>query len=243
MKENTKNKKRKESKNNLAKYLLARIILATIIAIIVYIIIYLFFCVKGVIPPGDGLDKTDWLSFLGAYLSFFGTVIVSLTIFWHTNYVTAQTEKKLDMERKKRIQPIFSIKIVTTNIVLEKHSSFINIGNTSIERPPNLKITIENANEFPISNLIVYDKYITSLLKPGEEINVYCTYADPTNTYKFRDSVAIINESDYEKNENGLPIWVNVNYDDVDGNPMYQTFDLKCFDGTYYFSLEGTYEV
>ena len=74
MKENTKNEKRKERKNTLAKYLSTRIVLATIIGIIVYIIIYLFFCVKGVIPCGDGLDKTDWLSFLGAYLSFFGTV-------------------------------------------------------------------------------------------------------------------------------------------------------------------------
>ena len=240
MKENTKNKNRKESKNTLAKYLSARIVLATIIGIIVYIIIYLFFCVKGVIPSGDGLDKTDWLSFFGAYLSFFGTIIVSLTIFWHTNYVTAQTEKKLDMERKKRIQPIFSIKIAATNIVLEKRSSFINVGNTSIERPPNLKISIENANEFPISNLIVYDKYITSLLKPGEEISVYCTYADPTNTYKFPDSVAVINETDYEKNEKGLPSWINLNYDDVDGNSMFQTFALKRFDKTYYFSLEKT---
>ena len=43
MKENTKNKKRKESKNTLAKYLSTRIVLATIIGIIVYIIIYLFF--------------------------------------------------------------------------------------------------------------------------------------------------------------------------------------------------------
>lgn len=243
MKENTKNKKRIESKNTLAKYLLARIVLATIIGIIVYVIIYLFFCVKGVIPPGDGLDKTDWLSFLGAYLSFFGTVIVSLTIFWHTNYVTAQTEKNLAMERKKRIQPIFSIKIVATNIILEKHSSFINLGSDRIERPSNLKISIENVNEFPISNLIVYDKYITSLLKPGEVINVYCTYADTSNTYKFPDSVAIINETDYEKNEKGLPSWVNLNYDDVDGNSMFQTFEVKCFDGTHYFSLEGTHEV
>lgn len=236
-------KEKKKSKNTLAKYLLARIALATIIGIIVYVIIYLFFSVKGVIPPGDGLDKTDWLSFFGAYLSFFGTVIISLTIFWHTNYVTAQTEKNLAMERKKRIQPIFSIKIVSTNMVLEKHSSFINVGNTSIERPSNLKISIENVNEFPISNLIVYDKYITSLLKSSEVVNVYCTYADTSDTYKFPDSVAIINETDYEKNEKGLPSWVNLNYDDVDGNPMYQTFEIKCFDGTYYFSLEGTHEI
>ena len=242
MKENTKNKNRKESKNTLAKYLSARIVLATIIGIIVYIIIYLFFCVKGVIPSGDGLDKTDWLSFLGAYLSFFGTIIVSLTIFWHTNYVTKQSEEKTATERKKRIQPVFSIKIGSQNTIMEKRSSFVDTGNKP-ERPSNVIIKIENANEFPITNVIVFDKYITPLLKTKEEISVHCTYSDPTDTYKFYDSIAVINETDYEKDSSGLPKRFNINYDDVDGNAMYQSFNLSCFDDTLYYSSEGAIEV
>jgi len=38
-------------------------------------------------------------------------------------------------------------------------------------------------------------------------------------------------------------MWFNINYDDVDGNSMYQTFVLKSFDDTQYYSLEGTFEV
>lgn len=45
---------------------------------IVYVIIYLVFKENGIFPVGTGLEKSDWLSFLGAYLSFIGTVIVSL---------------------------------------------------------------------------------------------------------------------------------------------------------------------
>jgi hypothetical protein len=222
--------------------LLARIALATIMGIIVYVIIYLFFSVKGVIPPGDGLDKTDWLSFLGAYLSFLGTVIVSLTIFWHTNYVTKQSEEKTATERKKRIQPVFSIKIGSQNTVMEKRSSFVDAGNKP-ERPYNVIIKIENANEFPITNVIVFDKYITPLLKTKEEISVHCTYSDPTDTYKFYDSIAVINETDYEKDSSGLPKWFNINYDDVDGNEMYQSFSLHHFDKTPYYSSEGAIDV
>lgn len=242
MKENTKNKKRKESKNTLAKYLSARIALATIIGIIAYVIIYLFFFAKGVIPPGDGLNKTDWLSFFGAYLSFFGTVLVSLTIFWHTNYVSKQSEEKAATERKQRIQPVFSIEIGPQNTIMEKHSSFVDMGNKP-ERPSNVIIKIENANEYPITNVIVFDMYIAPLLKPGEEVSVHCSYSDPTNTYKFYNSIAVIYETDYEKDISGLPKWFNINYDDVDGNEMYQSFVLHHFDETPYYSSEGATEV
>ena len=239
-----KQSKNKEHKNNtsIGRYLLVRIALLTIIAIILYVGIYFLFFTKGIIPPGVGLEKTDWLSFLGAYLSFYGTFVVSLTIFWHTNYVAKKSEEKNAAERKKRIQPVFSINIRSRNIAMEKHSSFANIGNKS-DRPSNVKIEIENANEYPITNVVVFDKYITPLLKVGEKKTIECTYSDPTNTYTFPKFVAIINESDYEKDNNGLPKWFNINYEDVDGNAMYQTFELKHFDETEYYSLEGRHEV
>ena len=239
----SKNGKNKEQKNNksIGKYLLFRIAIITIVCIIFFVGIYFVFSTKGIIPSGIGLVKTDWLSFLGAYLSFYGTVVVSLTIFWHTNYVTKQSEEKAALERKKRIQPVFSIKIGSQNTRMEKHSSFVNIGNKP-ERPSNVIIKVKNANEYPITNVIIFDKYIIPLLEPGEEKSVYCTYSDPTNTYIFYSSVAVINEIDYEKDISGLPKWFNINYDDIDGNAMYQTFELKHFDETEYYSLEGQHE-
>ena len=238
-----KHSKNNEQKNNpsLGKYLLVRIANLTIICIILYVGIYFLFFTKGIIPTGEGLEKTDWLSFLGAYLSFFGTVVVSLIIFWHTNYVAKQSEEKAAIERKKSIQPVFSIEIGSRNTDMELKSSFINISNKP-DRPSNVIIKIENVNEYPIANVIIFDKYIISLLKPGEKNSVYCTYSDPTKTYKFRDTIAVINETDYEKDSSGLPKWFNINYDDIDGNEMYQTFELKHFDGTEYYSLKGRYE-
>lgn len=234
-----KQSKNKEHKNNtsIGRYLLVRIALLTIIAIILYVGIYFLFFTKGIIPPGVGLEKTDWLSFLGAYLSFYGTFVVSLTIFWHTNYVAKKSEEKNAAERKKRIQPIFSIKIRNKDIKLHRKASPVDL-NDSIGIPHNFEITIENVSEFPITNLIVFDKYITTVLKPGERENIVCSYSDTTNTLRFSPSVIIINETDYDMSENGLPNWFNINYDDVDGNSMYQTFILKEFAETEYFSLE-----
>lgn len=238
-----KHSKNKEQKNNasIGKYLLVRIAIVTIIFIILYVGIYFLFFTKGIIPPGVGLEKTDWLSFLGAYLSFYGTVVVSLTIFWHTNYVAKRSEEKTAAERKNRIQPIFSIKIRDKDIKLHKKASFVDL-NGSIEIPHNFQITIENVSEFPITNLIVFDKYITTVLKPGEKENIICSYSDATNTLRFSPSVILINETDYDMSENGLPNWFNINYEDVDGNSMYQTFILKEFAETEYFSLEGICE-
>lgn len=240
MKKYNKNNKQKNN-TSIGKYLLFRIAIVTIISIILYVGIYFLFFTKGIIPPGVGLAKTDWLSFLGAYLSFYGTVVVSLTIFWHTNYVAKQSEEKIALERKKRIQPVFSIEISSRNTVMEKHTSLVNMGNKP-DRPSNVIIKIENANEYPITNVIVFDEYITPLLKSEEKKSVYCTYSDPTNTYKFPKYIAVINETDYEKDNSGLPKWFNINYEDIDGNAMYQTFELKHFDETEYYSLEGQHE-
>ena len=111
------NKNKKQQNNtSIGKYLLFRIAIITIVCIIFFAGIYFLFSTKGIIPSGVGLVKTDWLSFLGAYLSFYGTVVVSLTIFWHTNYVAKQSEEKIALERKKRIQPVFSINIRSRNI-------------------------------------------------------------------------------------------------------------------------------
>lgn len=234
-------KKTTDNKQSLADYLFIRIIITILLCIAIYVCIYFCFTTKGFIPTGVGLTKNDWLSFLGAYLSFFGTVLVSLTVFWHTNYVTAQSEKRILQERKKHIQPVFSIKISTQNTVMEITTSFVDFSKKP-PRPSNVIIKIENANEFPITNIIMFDKYISPLLKPCVEKEVLCTYVDPTNTYKFYDSIAVINEEDYKKDSSGLPMWFKISYDDVDGNSMYQIFKLKTFDGTQYYSLDGVFE-
>ena len=60
-------------------------IIGGVIAILGYLLTYFCFCGKGWIPAGVGLSKGDWLSFLGAYLSFFGTVAVSIIAVMQTS--------------------------------------------------------------------------------------------------------------------------------------------------------------
>ncbi|WP_207724663.1 hypothetical protein [Blautia difficilis] len=49
-------------------------------------------------------------------------------------------------------------------------------------------------------------------------------------------------ESEHERDNEGIPKWFNINYDDIDGHSMFQTFELKDFDGKKYYSLESTEE-
>ena len=41
------------------------------------------------------------------------------------------------------------------------------------------------------------------------------------------------------RNDQGVPTWFNVNYEDVDGNEMFQRFELKDFDGKLYYALNS----
>lgn len=40
-----------------------------------------------------------------------------------------------------------------------------------------------------------------------------------------------------------LKMRASINYEDVDGNEMYQSFELKDFEGTLYYALEGINEI
>ena len=48
---------------------------------------------------------------------------------------------------------------------------------------------------------------------------------------------------EYERNDRGVPQWFNINHEDVDGNEMYQSYELKDFEGTLYYALEVINEI
>lgn len=217
--------------------------IAILSSFILYILIYLFFKGNGIISTGKDLSKSDWLSFLGSYLSFVGTVIVSLIAILQTHYYVVTDEKKKRDERKRQIQPIFSIKIVGIDEPIDGTAEVINLENP--EKSPkhqNVKISIENVNREPVMNLIVFDeKYITPLLKPNEAINIYCAYYDSADIKRWPDKLIKLTD-EIKRNEQGIPEWFNINYEDVDGQSMYQTFVLKEFEGEFYYSLVGIQE-
>ena len=202
------------------------------------------FCGNGIVPVGNNLEKTDWLMFLGAYLSFAGTISVSLIAALQSRYYAEQNELKAQTERKKKIQPIFSNKIERTDSQIPGMVDIFNPHDLStLPKHKNVTISIENVGVYPIRNVIIFDKYLYQLLKSNEKQELQLAYSDSPDIVKGKKYLIEILESDFERTDKGIPKWFNINYDDIDGNEMYQTFKLKEFDGEMYYSLEDMQQI
>lgn len=182
--------------------------------------------------------KSDWLSFLGGYLSFAGTIIVSLVALLEGFFYRQRSIEESKEKRKKEIQPIFSIKIKALNTMMQGYAEAASLYDTSKNpKHKNFTIEIENVSFHPIKHVIIFDKYLAQLLKINESKELQCAYEDsPDYTHESKRLIRIL-RSDCERTDNGLPKWFNINYEDIDGNEMYQTFELHEFDGEQYYSL------
>lgn len=217
-------------------------LLILLIALVVaYICVYFFFEGNGFISAGIGLDKKDWLAFLGAYLSFSGTIIVSIFAALQAKHFAEIEKDKANESRKKEVQPIFSINIEGMNKLIYGSVNVLNDYNPLIY-PEHLNVTIciENVGSYPILNVILFDKYLFQLLKPNDKKFLQVVYPDSPDAGKTK-SLIEIQESDYERTECGIPKLFCINYDDVDGNKMSQKFVLQRSGTTDYYSLEGIY--
>ena len=67
-------------------------------------------------------------------------------------------------------------------------------------------------------------------------------YYDSDDARKWPSKMAVLTD-EYERNDRGVPQWFNINHEDVDGNEMYQSYELKDFEGTLYYALEGINEI
>lgn len=216
--------------------------ISLIVATILYVIIYLVFRGNGIFYVGDDLAKNDWLSFLGAYLSFTGTIVVSLIAILQSHYYTENEKARRTEEHRKNIQPIFSVRIVAIDKQIDGTAEAFSLSNPELNpKHKNLKISIENANSVPITNVIVCDKYILPLLKGNEQQYVYLAFWDSPDAKAWKDKLIVLT-SEHERDEKGIPKWLNINFDDIDGKAMCQSFTLKYFDETPYYSLEDTWE-
>ena len=161
-----------------------------------------------------------------------------------SKFYTEKNEFKEQQRRKKEIQPLFSIKIEAIDTPLLGYAETFNLYNPgSKPKHKNVTISVENVGTFPISHVIIFDKYLYQLLKCNDKKEIQCAYNDsPDNNSKSTQLIHIL-QSEYERNDKGLPKWFNINYEDIDGNNMYQSFVLKNFDGVDYYSLESINDI
>ena len=59
-----------------------------------YLMIYLLFFTQIGLPSGDGLSNKDWLSFLGGYMSFAGSLIMSIMVYRQEKRLAKLTVKQ-----------------------------------------------------------------------------------------------------------------------------------------------------
>lgn len=219
-------------------------IVLTIVFIVAYVLVYVFFVGKGIIPVGENLTKGDWLSFFGTYLSFVGATLVSMMALAQTHLYAEKQHSRDLLVRKKQIQPIFSIEIVNADQQLPGTAEAVGLrSSSSFPKHRNVHIRIENVAEFPIRNVIIFDRYYFQLLKPNEPKDIYVVYSDSPDADTKVAVIARILETEYERTERGIPKWFNINFEDVDGNELFQTFTLESFEGVQYYSLESTEEI
>lgn len=229
-----KNKKQRTNESFLKEYKWI-FIFSIIILTVTYCLIYQYFCGNYFNSFGQGLDKKDWISFFGSYISFSGTLFISLIAVLQSDFFTKQQIAREDKFRKRNIQPIFSI-----DLSIKKEQQ-VYCDNMSF--PPNPHkykyIKIKNVNDYPIRNLIIFDKYFCQLQEPNQPLAINIIKGNSDNKSN-KKNVAYLPESKYEFSSSGFPKYFNICYDDVDGNKMIQTFELKILEKIEYYSLKST---
>ena len=66
---------------------------------------------------------------------------------------------------------------------------------------------------------------------------IQIAYSDSPDIQKWKNFLIEISEADFDRTDDGIPTWFNINYDDIDGGEMFQSFELKDFGGKKYYSL------
>jgi hypothetical protein len=216
---------------------------AGIALILIYVIIYLCFRGNGFLSTGIDLEKKDWLAFLGAYLSFGGTVVVSAIAILQSHYFDIKQKERDADARNKHLQPVFSVTLGSLNCMLRGEAEALSLNDPSLNRKhQNVTINIENVGEYPIFHVIIFDKYKYQLLKPNEKKSIQVAFEDSPDASSKNESLIHILRSEYESTKDNIPMWFNIVYEDIDGNTMYQTFDLKYFESDCYYSLTSREE-
>ena len=102
-------------------------------------------------------------------------------------------------------------------------------------------LSLENVGQTPVAHVAVFNKYQTALLQPDKALDIFCIFDGAKGKPRIKNLI-ILTEDAFDRNEEDIPKFFNINYDDIDGRKMCQTYKLIKFDDEYIYSLEKTFE-
>lgn len=218
-------------------------IIMGIALVALYVLLYILFILNGPLPTGADLDKSDWLGFIGSYLSFAGTIVVSLVALAQASYYNEMENKRRAEERLKEIQPLFSVEIIAINKqppgAVETFNPTTGEG---LSQHRNFQLRIRIANDKPARNVCAFEEFVKPLLKPDEKMDLCVCFEDSPDSES--KNVLKILHSEYKADNEGLPDSFNIGYDDMDGHSMVQTLELHdSFQKKFYSLKEDPWEV
>lgn len=215
-----------------------------IVALVIFGVIFGYF---SYFLKSKAITSSDWLAFLGVYLSFIGTIAVSAIAVGQGHIYNEEENQRRRKERFENIQPVFVIKLKKIDGQLNQVVDPIDPHGHSTQKRKhkNFTISIKIISDNPIMNVCVYDKYIFSVMEPNHEYNIQFCYDDspdvvliPKSNKISEGQGTVILSSDIDRNLKGIATWLSIVYDDIDGNSCVQTFNLKKYDDTEAYSLE-----
>ena len=240
-----------------------RIIIIVLVAasVFIYFLIWCWFITDGHISTGSGLTKADWLSFLGGFLAFVGTVFLGVVAFWQNKEANKETqraneinEKLLDLNEQanRHNEMLLNIERNRHSCVIMLEKPIPNIEPTIISNDVTLNgkilnattwicLTGENNLIFCIKNYgeVMLKKIKICLLNSGETISEYLTIAKNDSKH-----IAIVLSEDYGNIENNK---VRIEYVSCNNDTTYGEFIIKknnegynYLDKYIYFGLEDT---
>ena len=206
--------------------------------LVLYFLVYILYQQDGPFPTGAGLSKEDWLSFTGSYLAFGGAVFIGMVAVLQNIHFARVDDQRRRIDRERLIRPVVSVSIIARNAELEsKDLGFVG----PIRYPGSVTIRVLNAGSHPISNVIVFNRYVHDCALPGVPFDLTFGYEEIPALLNSRRDVIQLNEGDFEQGYYGLPKQFNINYVDVDGEGWFQAFVLHNWGNEMYYSLDGTY--
>ena len=213
------------------------IIFFFLVSILMILLIYFLMLPDTPLSAGANLTKSNWLSFIGEYLSFVGTVAVAFISLAQSSYHSEMENRRRAEERHKAIQPLFSVEIVNKDNQVPGNTDLIYMSEPAKNQfHKNIVLDIQIANNNPAKNVIVFEEYfLGSIIKKGDKKSICVAYYDSPdvnceNVFRLTD--------DHERDEDGIPTWLNIYYEDIDGRSMIQSFILNSDMKTKFYQLE-----